>query len=340
VLATVSAGLQAVSRPEVDAPSPGAPNPPAQVRLLDLASVQRLLATVGGRQASKNPEQRAAAQSELDRLLRTVLGVTDVPVLSVSDLHEGVPAARGRLLPASTGVSVRDAAAYRMLGLGYSVQETADVVDGRISISALDRARRMLAVGRGRDAAADFLDGQYKQVENRRRQAEMARIARPSPSAPSVATSATTGVVARPGESDGPFEISPAARRPTPYDATISRVARLHNLDEAIVHAVIATESAFGPAAVSSAGAIGLMQLMPGTARELGVNPWIPEQNIDGGVRYLSSLIRMFGSLDLALVAYNGGPGFAQRYLRGEVALYGETRDYVRRVLARLRAPR
>ena len=73
------------------------------------------------------------------------------------------------------------------------------------------------------------------------------------------------------------------------------------------------------------------MQLMPATARELGVDPFEPAQNIEGGVRYFAELLRMFGGVELALVAYNGGPGFAQRYARGETALYGETRDYARR---------
>jgi len=102
----------------------------------------------------------------------------------------------------------------------------------------------------------------------------------------------------------------------------------------------MATESAFNPNARSPVGAIGLMQLMPATARELGVNPLNPEENIEGGVRCFSQLLRMFGGLELALVAYNGGPGFAQRYARGQTALYGETREYVKRVLARLAASR
>jgi soluble lytic murein transglycosylase-like protein len=82
------------------------------------------------------------------------------------------------------------------------------------------------------------------------------------------------------------------------------------------------------------------MQLMPMTARELGVDPFVPEQNIEGGVRYLSQLLRTFGGLELALVAYNGGPGYASRYARGQAALYGETRDYVQKVLARINALR
>jgi peptidoglycan DL-endopeptidase CwlO len=82
------------------------------------------------------------------------------------------------------------------------------------------------------------------------------------------------------------------------------------------------------------------MQLMPATARELGVDPFQPAQNIEGGVRYFSELLKMFGGVELALVAYNGGPGFAQCYARGETALYGETRDYVRRVLSRRQTAR
>ena len=69
-------------------------------------------------------------------------------------------------------------------------------------------------------------------------------------------------------------------------------------------------------------------------SRQLGVDPLDVEQNVEGGVRYLAWLLRSFGSVERALIAYNAGPGFAGRQARGEVALYGETRDYVGRVLA------
>ena len=121
-----------------------------------------------------------------------------------------------------------------------------------------------------------------------------------------------------------------------PATAEPADSAEAVNVESSIVRAIIATESAFNPAARSHAGAIGLMQLMPMTARELGVNPHIPEENIEGGTRYFAQLLRTFGRLDLALIAYNGGPGFAERYLRGQTALYGETRDYVRKVMDRL----
>jgi len=73
---------------------------------------------------------------------------------------------------------------------------------------------------------------------------------------------------------------------PTAFDALIDKYATLHHVEAAIVRAIMATESAFNPNARSPVGAIGLMQLMPTTARELGVNPFNPEENIEGGVRY------------------------------------------------------
>ena len=135
-----------------------------------------------------------------------------------------------------------------------------------------------------------------------------------------------------------PRPFSRDSRRSSVFDGLIEHYARLHQVEAALVRAIMQTESAFNPAARSHAGAIGLMQLMPSTARELGVNPFVPEQNIEGGVRYFSQLLRMFGGVELALVAYNAGPGFAQRYARGQAVLYGETREYVKRVLSRLNA--
>jgi soluble lytic murein transglycosylase-like protein len=128
----------------------------------------------------------------------------------------------------------------------------------------------------------------------------------------------------------------PPARSPD-FDPIIAHYSRVHGVEPAVVHAMIEAESAYAPRAVSRAGAIGLMQLMPTTARELGVDPYVPEQNIEGGIRYFASLLRAFGRLDHALIAYNGGPGYAQRYARGQAVLYGETRAYVNGVLGRLR---
>ncbi len=207
---------------------------------------------------------------------------------------------------ASANGAARDDDEYRLLALGYSAHEVADILSGRISQKALDTAARMIAVGVSRDEAANFLDSQYL-----------------------LATAARTALNApRPELSVAPF---------TAFDTLIDRYADLYQVDATIVRAIIGAESMFNSAARSTAGAIGLMQLMPATARELGVDPNVPEQNIEGGVRYFAEQLKAFGGVELALVAYNAGPGFAQRYASGKTALYGETREYVGKVMARLR---
>jgi soluble lytic murein transglycosylase-like protein len=100
-----------------------------------------------------------------------------------------------------------------------------------------------------------------------------------------------------------------------------------------LVKAVCLAESAMNPQAVSSAGAQGLMQLMPGTARFLDVaDPFEPAQSIDGGARYLARQLKAFGDISLALAAYNAGPGAVKKY-QG-IPPYTETQRYVKRVMS------
>jgi soluble lytic murein transglycosylase len=121
------------------------------------------------------------------------------------------------------------------------------------------------------------------------------------------------------------------------YDGLIGLTARAHQVPPALVKAVIAAESDFDPSAVSRKGAQGLMQLMPTTAASLGVSdPLKPDENVDGGVRYLRDMMDRFGDLPLALAAYNAGPAAVNRY--GGVPPYRETRDYVARVMNYYRA--
>jgi hypothetical protein len=124
------------------------------------------------------------------------------------------------------------------------------------------------------------------------------------------------------------------AHPPSPYDGLINRAAAKHQLDPALISAVMRQESGFRADVRSSAGALGLMQLMPETARQLGVaDPMDPEQNVDGGARLLRSLLDRFGGrLDLALAAYNAGPSAVDRY--GGVPPYPETQAYVRDIMS------
>lgn len=115
-------------------------------------------------------------------------------------------------------------------------------------------------------------------------------------------------------------------------EVMIREVSARYTVDPALVRAVIETESNWNSTAVSRKGAQGLMQLVPGTARQLGVsNAFDPKQNLDGGVHYLHMLLERYnGDLDKALAAYNAGPGAVDR--AGGVPQYRETREYVQKV--------
>ncbi len=116
------------------------------------------------------------------------------------------------------------------------------------------------------------------------------------------------------------------------YRHEILSAAQQYQLEPSLLRAVIHAESGFDPKARSKAGAQGLMQLMPETAKELGVSDvWLPQQNIRAGAAYLASLLQQFGGdRDLALAAYNAGPGAVSRH--DGVPPYAETRAYLQRV--------
>jgi len=133
---------------------------------------------------------------------------------------------------------------------------------------------------------------------------------------------------------ENPGGVSDTVRREVVQ--TLTDAARRHGVDPKLVLAVAEAESGFSPSAVSSAGAIGVMQLMPETAKMLGVrNIYDYRENADAGVRYLKQmLIKFDGDTEKALAAYNAGPDAVVRY--GGIPPYAETREYVKRVLAAL----
>jgi hypothetical protein len=120
----------------------------------------------------------------------------------------------------------------------------------------------------------------------------------------------------------------------TDYHSIILAKAETYDIDPSLIKAVIETESNWNCMAISTKGAMGLMQLMPGTASDMNVrNPFNPEENIEGGTKYLRYLLERFkGDLTLALAAYNAGPNAVEKY--GYIPPYSETRQYVSRVLS------
>lgn len=119
----------------------------------------------------------------------------------------------------------------------------------------------------------------------------------------------------------------------TIYDRIIISKSNKYGLEPSLIRAVISAESNWDPLAISKKGAVGLMQLMPSTAREMKLDPFRPEENIEGGARYLRYLLDRFkGQLDIALAAYNAGPTVVER--AGGIPSIDETRKYVRKVLS------
>ena len=117
------------------------------------------------------------------------------------------------------------------------------------------------------------------------------------------------------------------------HKALINQLAAKYQIDPALVHAVVSVESGYRSNAVSGKGAVGLMQLMPGTAGDMNVtDPYNPANNLEGGIKYLSQQLSRFQNTEQALAAYNAGPQSLLRY-RGQIPPYNETRQYIQRVM-------
>ncbi|MDP1794174.1 MAG: NlpC/P60 family protein [Acidimicrobiales bacterium] len=136
-----------------------------------------------------------------------------------------------------------------------------------------------------------------------------------------------------PAVSRGSLDASKLPLAARPYAAMIERAAAKAGIDPKLLAALAWSESNFRPDAVSSAGAIGMTQLMPATAQGMGVDPYDAEQNLEGGAKYLAVQLRRFGRVDHALAAYNAGPTAVRK--AGGIPPYAETQGFVQKVLAR-----
>ncbi|NIZ93660.1 transglycosylase SLT domain-containing protein [Kineococcus rubinsiae] len=125
-----------------------------------------------------------------------------------------------------------------------------------------------------------------------------------------------------------------ATSRSAPYDAAFTAAERKYGLPAGLLSAVAKQESGYDATATSPAGALGLMQFMPGTAKGMGIDPMNPAQAIDGAGKLLSSHVKTFGTVPLALAAYNAGPGNVRKY--GGIPPFTETQNYVKKITASL----
>lgn len=146
-------------------------------------------------------------------------------------------------------------------------------------------------------------------------------------------TNVPTDTRYKPMEYDGPKQGVNLKDQRRQYDAIILNTSRKYALEPALIRAIVKVESDFDPIAVSRAGALGLMQLMPQTAKEMKVkNPFDPRENVEGGVKYFKKMWETFdGDIILSLAAYNAGAKAVSKY--NQVPPYRQTRDYVEKVL-------
>lgn len=262
----------------------------------------------GGRGGARIDPARAA---DLSRVAHAVIGSSgDLLVADLAarvDVGVGVPTPP--LVACAPVVRDRDAVAWRMSLAGFSARETADVVGGHLQVDDVLQARARLMAGQAEAIVAAFLEARWN--------------------------------AAQPADDwlpPAPMTVARRAGVPTlaAFEPELVALARRHDVAPDLVRAVIAAESGGNVRAVSPAGAIGLMQLMPGTAAALGVNPREPLDNLRGGIAYLASLLREFDAdTRLALIAYNAGPQHARDVRAGRAVAYRETRAYLEAIGAR-----
>ncbi len=281
--------------------------PEKPISLTELNSLKVFYRQMEQRDRDASTEKLASLWQEYELLFLALIGPRNENFYSYDAVRKAYSGEENILVPLHKTLLEKDRYAYKMSLLGYSAKEISDVINGRITVASLDTALKMRGRGHSEKEISNYLDSTYKKTIARQRDSIMLEKR-------SRELSPTTGVA------------------PPNFDAFAVKFSEKYGLNLNVIRAIVKAESNWRHRAVSRKGAIGLMQLMPGTALLLKVDPYDPEQNMEGGVRYFAFLLDTFKDLDLALIAYNAGPGYAERYSRGKASLYGETRQYVRSV--------
>ena len=207
---------------------------------------------------------------------------------------------------------------YKLTMLGYSDKEITNIISKKhtLRVTNLNYKRAMLGYSTAKPSSISFFEEKRKRTS---------RNAVPEPDIPRKSHSSRQ-------RSFNAYVKNGLLGKAKPYLTIIKDAASKNELGKSLILAVIQVESGFDSRAVSRKGAMGLMQLMPGTAIDLGVTkPFDPEQNISGGAKYLSDCVKTFKNLRLALAAYNAGPGLVAKLKR--VPMIEETQKYVKDVI-------
>lgn len=297
--------------------------------------------------SERGPDPDGSGVSErwmaFERAATAIVGferATTAPGAQFEEFVTALGASQPAVIACDARMIARDRLAYRLAMVGYSTRDVAIILLGEASLAQVnaDYARGMAALPRSLPGPVGPTDTAIT--------VNAALLSRPAlPSEPVTVESITWApAVRRPGPALAPSAaahafLSPGAalaartsvRRAGSADVNdqIRLYADAYKVDHRLVAAMIRQESNWQQASVSSKGAVGLMQLMPATAAMLNVNPHDPVENIRGGIAYLAGLLRTYGDLRYALIAYNAGPTHANQVIRGERGLYAETRRYL-----------
>jgi cell wall-associated NlpC family hydrolase len=298
---------------------------------IDLSSLTSVLSTLGRTSSSSAPGSASSTTS----------GPTGADAVDAAKQYLGVDYVWGGTDPTKgldcSGLVQR---AYKDIGIDLP-RVSYDQAKMGTKVDSIDQAKPgdLVAFGSPVDHIAIYAgNGKIVQAPHTGDVVKISDIKRPiaairriipergTPDATATATATLTGAAAA-GTTTG---IPGAA----PYEQLFQAAGAKYGLNPRLLAAVAKTESNFDPNARSGVGAVGLMQFMPATAKGMGIDPTDPAQAIDGAAKYLRTQIDRFGSVDLALAAYNAGPGAVQR--AGGIPPYAETRNYVTKILGLL----